>query len=131
MENALQLPGPFTPDVSYLLKGATLNAARTALQRDRAIAGTGLLETGTPQGRILSLDPSATGLNFYLKTVAFGWGTVNISGYDVMVASYIPDLWHLIKFTNGRAVEWWDGPGSPPSYEEGYHVFETSYWRLV
>ena len=128
----LTLPGNFEAAATYLIKGATLIAWRKALQADRAVVGSGLKESGGPQGRIFSLDPAGdTGLNFYLKTTAFGWYTVEMSGHQVMVFDASPTWWSVIKFTDGRAVERWSEGDTYPTFEAGYAVIENTWWNAV
>lgn len=52
----LKLPGDFQAGKTYWIKGETALAWRKAFIADRALPGTGLAETQTPQGRILSLE---------------------------------------------------------------------------
>jgi hypothetical protein len=59
-DSKLVLPGDFQAGKSYLLKGETLSAWRKALERDRALPGPGLRETGTPMGRVLTAIPAAS-----------------------------------------------------------------------
>lgn len=53
----LILPGNFEAGKRYWLKGETLKAWQTALLSDRIVAGVGLREFETPQGRILYVPP--------------------------------------------------------------------------
>lgn len=58
-DSFLNLPGDFQPGKKYTLRGETLRAWQDALQRDRALPGRGMLESQTPQGRLLHADQSA------------------------------------------------------------------------
>jgi hypothetical protein len=68
-DSELKLPGPFDEGKSYTLKGSTLNDMRRALLADRVVAGAGLLESGTPQGRILKVRGAGKHLNLEIQDV--------------------------------------------------------------
>jgi hypothetical protein len=54
--NPPRLPGNFLPGKKYLVSGDTLLAWRRDLMADRAIAGPGITESQTPQGRIFQVQ---------------------------------------------------------------------------
>lgn len=51
-ESKLVLPGDFEAGKSYLIRGEHMLAWRKALLADRVVAGAGLVESGSPNGRI-------------------------------------------------------------------------------
>lgn len=53
-DSKLVLQGDFEAAKTYMLKGSTLIAWKTALTADRVIPGPNLKETATPQGRIFT-----------------------------------------------------------------------------
>ena len=103
-DSKLTLPGDFDPKKVYWLKGATLNAWREALIKDRALPGPGLTETVTKTGRMLEVTATAaaaatTGafLTVYTDantgntmlqggTVSGGTGVITVADY-VLLAS--------------------------------------------
>lgn len=50
----LELAGNFDANRVYLVKGATLKAWQEALKKNQIICGSGITETGTPLGRVIS-----------------------------------------------------------------------------
>lgn len=58
--NPPRLPGNFQPGKTYLLSGDTLLAWQRHLMADRAIAGPGITESQTPQGRIFQVESTSS-----------------------------------------------------------------------
>lgn len=61
MASKLELPGEFEDTKSYVLKGSTLKAWRKNLLADRVVAGVGITESVTPDGRFFSVSTARRG----------------------------------------------------------------------
>jgi hypothetical protein len=117
-DSELKLPGNFQAGKKYLIDGGILKAWQTALKADRVIAGPGLNEQGSPQGRIFKAQgggKSPSAHPFQLSVSAGAGGPK----YQVSKGS-------ITDGTNGVAVALGDIFSSDESASAGYVVLEAS-----
>jgi len=93
----LNLPGKFEKGKKYLLSGETLSAWQRALKEDRAIAGPGLKENQSPQGRTFSLIAGMGFRHAFQISVKASGGALTWS-----VSSFLSTI---TDGTNGTAID--------------------------
>lgn len=117
-DSELKLPGDFEAGKKYLVSGETLIAWRDALIADRVLAGEGMQESGTPQGRIFKGGASG-GATLYHKINRL---SVNSDGAVVLGES---EYWSMM-FEKGLLKWIWDSAESTdpePTVPEGTPTF--------
>lgn len=119
-DSKLKLPGNFEAGKTYLVKGETLIAWRDALLADRVIAGEGLQESGTPQGRVLKAN--AGGPSLYHVINHHNVGTTG----NVIMATVGQST---MLFENGRLKWTWEStsPDPEPEVPSGTPTFYSVY----
>ena len=104
-DSELKLPGNFEAGRVYMVKGETLIAWRDALLADRVVAGDGIQESGTPQGRIFKAKGGSASLYHVINRL-----NVGMDGHVIMAEG---DQYTML-FENGLLKWSWDSTGSDP-----------------